>query len=190
MNIKLIDYKTGNISSVSSALAKLGLQSEVIESCEDVLPRDVLIFPGVGSFDVASTALRDGGFFNYDFLSNDNTVIGICLGLHLMCKGSQEGNLNGLGLFNERAIDFKGLRSPYVHLGWSKVESKIDELSGRHYFCHRYFVENSKLSKSSLIQEGLNISNVINHGKFWGIQSHPERSGKSGQKLLSWILRQ
>ena len=68
MNIKIIDYKTGNISSVSSALAKLGLQSEVIKSCEDLFPGDVVILPGIGSFDIASMALRDGGFFNYDFL--------------------------------------------------------------------------------------------------------------------------
>lgn len=188
MIIKVVDYRTGNISSVVSALEMLGVESTVVSSSDELSPKDFVILPGVGSFDTAAKNLEKGGFFEYDFSQHRNRVIGICLGYHLMCTGSEEGVLKGLGLFNTRVKDFKSRVEPILNLGWSNVESLDVSFSGKHYFCHRYFVEVDSFCLASVNRNGQMVSNVMNKGSFWGVQSHPERSGYAGLQLLERIL--
>lgn len=188
MNIKVINYKTGNISSVVSALGALGLSSEVVTDASSVEIGDVVVLPGVGSFNRAAENLINGGFYEYDFSARENKVIGICLGFHLMCMTSEEGDSSGLGLFNARVSDFRGRVNPPLNLGWSNVDSEIEAFTQSHYFCHRYYVEAQKGTKALIHRDGLVVSNVMNQGRYWGVQSHPERSGARGLRLLREML--
>ena len=188
MSIKVVNYKTGNISSVVSALDSLGMTSEVVSEASDIKAGDTILLPGVGSFDRASQTLRSGGFFDYDYVSGKNKVIGICLGFHLMCRGSEEGALPGLNLFDFNVLDFMNRAEPFLNLGWCKVISNALPCSGYHYFCHRYFVEAQSNTLAYVERNGLSVSNVVNLGNYWGIQSHPERSGVIGLRLLEMVI--
>ncbi len=189
MICKIINYQTGNINSVISALDNLGLKSIVISCANDLMVNDIVILPGVGSFDTAASNLRDGGFYEYDFIRNRNKVIGICLGFHLMCLDSEEGSLSGLGLLPVHVEDFKGCVEPTLHLGWSSVSSNVDAFRDKHYFCHRFYVTENDYTLASTNRIGNRVSNVVRKDNFWGIQSHPERSGTKGLLLLKEILQ-
>lgn len=189
MICKIINYKTGNIYSVISALDNLGLKSIVISCANDLNVNDTVILPGVGSFDTAASNLSNGGFYEHDFVGNRNKVIGICLGFHLMCLDSEEGNLSGLELLPVHVKDLKGCVEPTLHLGWSYVSSNVDAFRGKHYFCHRFYVGENDYSLAFTNRSGNSVSNVIRKDNFWGIQSHPERSGTKGLALLKEILQ-
>ena len=189
MNIKVINYQTGNISSVVSALGRLGMSSEIISEAARIEIGDTVLLPGVGSFDRAAQNLTLGGFCEYDYLAGKNKVIGICLGFHLMCRGSAEGGLPGLGLFDTTVLDFCNRVEPVLNLGWCEVASDVPSFTNQHYFCHRYFVPAQSNTVARIERDGLAISNVFNNGSYWGIQSHPERSGVNGLRLLKEVIQ-
>jgi glutamine amidotransferase len=188
MNIKVINYETGNISSVVSALDRLGMSSEIVSEAARIEVGDTVLLPGVGSFDRAAQNLRSGGFCEYDYLARKNKVIGICLGFHLMCRGSAEGELPGLGLFDTTVLDLCNRVEPVLNLGWCEVTSDVPSFTNYHYFCHRYFVPAQSNTVAQIERDGLAVSNVFNIGNYWGIQSHPERSGVSGLRLLEEVI--
>lgn len=188
MSVKVVNYKTGNISSVVSALHRLGINSEIISHANSIKQDDTILLPGVGSFDRAAQNLRIGGFYDYDYETRGNKVVGICLGFHLMCRSSEEGVLPGLGLFQTTVLDFKNQVEPSLNLGWHDVESSNPSFSNRHYFCHRYFVPAQLNTVAQIGRDGLGVSNIFNVGNFWGIQSHPERSGSNGLRLLEEVI--
>lgn len=128
MSIKVVNYKTGNISSVVSALDRLGMSSQVVSDASRIEVGDTVLLPGVGSFDRAAQNLRSGGFYGYDYEAGRNKVIGICLGFHLMCRGSEEGGLPGLGLFETTVLDFNKRVEPVLNLGWCDVSSDVPPL--------------------------------------------------------------
>lgn len=188
MNIKVVNYKTGNISSVVSALDTLGVKSTVVSDVSSINSGDTILFPGVGSFDRAAQNLRSGGFYDHNYEIEENKVIGICLGFHLMCQNSEEGKLPGLNLFKSKVLDLNNRVEPFLNLGWFKVDSNLPAFSNSHYFCHRYFVPSQLNTIAHIERSGHIISNVVNEGKYWGIQSHPERSGVAGLRLLEEVI--
>ena len=190
MTIKIVNYGTGNISSIVSCLSKLGFSTDVITNSKELKKSDTVIFPGVGSFDVAANFLKNNGFATYNFVGNNNKVIGICLGMHLMCRESKEGNISGLGIFDCSVLDFKPKSKPHVHLGWSDVTSTDASFQGKQYFCHRFYVERCQYTVATFKRSDIVVSNIIRSDNFWGIQSHPERSGQMGLDIFKRILQQ
>jgi glutamine amidotransferase len=195
--IVIIDYKTGNIGSLSNMLKKIGAEAIVSSNPSDIEKADKLILPGVGAFDVGMKNLKDSGLIPLleDRVLNKKTpILGICLGMQLLAEKSEEGSLNGLSWIKGEVKRFKfdnsDLKIP--HMGWNVVKPlKEDSLfSGmkdelRFYFVHSYhFVAKDKDSVLATTNYGYDFTSVVAQENIFGVQFHPEKSHKFGMRLL------
>lgn len=196
--IIVVDYGLGNINSICNMLSHLNIRTRISNCLEEIIEADKLILPGVGSFDAGMMSLRKSGLdisLSEAVLVRKKPVLGICLGMQLMTKRSEEGKEKGLGWFNASTEKFKftesvGLKIP--HMGWNRVISKaqsplfeglIDE--NRFYFVHSYHVvcEN----EANILAEccyGESFVCAIRQENIWGVQFHPEKSHRFGMRLL------
>lgn len=197
--IVVIDYGMGNLGSIANMLKYLGA-SAVISSDKEVIEKaDKLILPGVGHFDRAIQNIHKLDLFNliqYKALDQQTPIMGICLGMQLMCNASEEGIDKGLGLVDADVIKFnfkkeQNLKVP--HMGWNKVElAKSESLitngltqDARFYFVHSYFVtcnNNSDILTSS--HYGHKFVSSFEKNNIVGVQFHPEKSHKFGITLF------
>lgn len=189
MKVVIIKYNAGNIQSVLFALERIGVKALVTDNHEEIRNADRVIFPGVGE---ASSAMRYLKENNLDQLicSLTQPVLGICLGMQLMCSHSEENDTNCLGIFDQKVRKFKdtvGFKIPQI--GWNNINSLktplfngVDENSYM-YFVHGFFVESCKeaIAKTDYITE---YSSAIQKNNFYAVQFHPEKSGEAGQKIL------
>ena len=192
--ITIIDYDAGNIGSITNMLKKIGIQSQVSGCKTDLVNSDILILPGVGSFDYGMSRLRKKDLIGpilTHALEYKRPILGICLGLQLFCNGSEEGSSEGLNLINTTVKKFEdplnNFRIP--HMGWNYVKSEspvfanIDE--PRFYFVHSYYVPgNIKESIGSTTYCNMNFSSAIQKKNIFGYQFHPEKSNMNGFNLL------
>lgn len=195
--IVIVDYGLGNLGSIVNMLNKVGFNSQIIKDPQQLDTATQIILPGVGAFDSGMKHLEEFNWIeplNKKVLTDKIPTLGICLGMQLMTKSSEEGVLPGLGWVNASTKRFdvssKGLRVP--HLGWNvtNVRKKnallpMDHQERRFYFVHSYFVEleDSKdqlleTSYGSSFTSGFEVDNVI------GVQFHPEKSHRFGMELL------
>jgi glutamine amidotransferase len=191
---KIIDYKFGNIYSISNMLNELGLKSCIINSPDEIKDNDRIILPGVGSYDNAIISLKKLGFydlFKYQIFNKNLKLIGICLGMQLMCEGSTEGKKEGLGLIKGLCKKF----SNRTFIGWSRtsinnnfINKKIlknfnDE--ERYYFLHSYYLPvNDNYSFLNCSNNNIKFTAALNYKNIYGFQFHPERSHKFGMKIF------
>jgi glutamine amidotransferase len=191
---KIIDYKFGNIYSILNMLNELGLKSCIINSPDDIKDNDRIILPGVGSYDNAIISLKKLGFydlFKYQIFNKNLKLIGICLGMQLMCEGSTEGKKEGLGLIKGLCKKF----SNRTFIGWSRtsinnnfINKKIlknfnDE--ERYYFLHSYYLPvNDNYSFLNCSNNNIKFTAALNYKNIYGFQFHPERSHKFGMKIF------
>lgn len=189
--IVIIDYKAGNTTSVVNALRNLNQECIVTDDEKAILEADRVILPGVGSAGPAMDSLREKGL---DLIIPKLNVpfLGICLGLQLMCKFSEEDETNCLGIFENKVIKFPP-KDKVPHMGWNcHKEVKGDLFDGisaieDFYFVHSYYVE----SKSNEIARGdyiLDFSSALQKDNFFGVQFHPEKSAETGKRLLKNFL--
>ena len=183
MRIAVIDYGAGNVRSVELALNRLGANPVITNNPDEILNADRVIFPGVGHADAAKRALNG---FNLTHLipTLKQPVLGVCLGMQLMCLSSEEGNTEGLGIFNCVVKRFDpGLKIP--HMGWNTSES--DNGSANCYFVHSYY---APICDDTLetCDYGIEFSAALQRHNFLGVQYHPEKSGKAGEALLKRFL--
>jgi glutamine amidotransferase len=155
-----------------------------------------LMLPGVGAFDVAMNKIASSGLrrvLDHKALIEKIPVLGICLGMQLLTKGSEEGKLPGLGwidAYTKKFPSHEGIKVP--HMGWNSAmphsKSKLNEnLSEepRFYFVHSYYVETEKLENSMMrTKHGIEFDSGINHNNIYGVQFHPEKSHKFGMQLF------
>ncbi len=193
METVIIDYGAGNVFSVATALERLGVRS-VLTSDPDVIRRaERVIFPGVGQAGQAMERLVRTGL---DEVIPRLTVpvLGICLGMQLMCARSEEGQTEGLGIF---PLDVKkfggGVKVP--HMGWNNLtELKgplfkgLGEEAPRMYFVHSYYVPVSGFS-AAVCDYGFAFSAALEKDNFFGCQFHPEKSSAMGQAVLKNFLK-
>jgi imidazole glycerol-phosphate synthase subunit HisH len=190
--IALIDYNGGNTLSVQNALNRLGYKSIVTANIEEIQKADKVIFPGVGEASSAMKSLEDKGI-NECLQSLIQPVLGICLGMQLMCKSSEEGNTKGLGIFNTEVKRFpNSLKVP--HMGWNSLE-QVDSLLCKgiepnedFYFVHSYYAEQNEKS-TGLCNYILPFAAILEKDNFYGVQFHPEKSGKAGAQVLQNFLK-
>lgn len=204
MIVGIINYGVGNIGSIENMLLRIPVEYIIINSPEEIFKVDKLILPGVGKFDYGMSQLMEKNLVGSikDFaLVLKKPILGICLGAQLMLKGSEEGHLPGLGLFDGISSHFSKLVSKNAiripHMGWSNVElSKsikiLDniELPARFYFVHSYFMttNNKEDIMFTSIYGGKFISG-LNKSNIYAVQFHPEKSHKFGLKLLENFIK-
>ncbi len=197
MKVVIIKYNAGNIMSVDYALQRLGITATISDDFETIKSADKVIFPGVGE---ASTTMRYLKERSLDKLISGlrQPVLGICLGLQLMCRHSEEGNTDCIGIFDEEVYKFPSAlaqkRIKVPHMGWNH----IDELKGPllngdmdnrfTYFVHSFYAAPGK-DTIATCEYGVPFSAALNRGNFFATQFHPEKSGKPGIQILKNFLK-
>lgn len=184
----IIDYGSGNIFSLGSALERIGEEYSVTSEESVIMAADRLILPGVGE---ASHAMRIIKERKLDLILEKTIapVLGICIGMQLMCSFSEEGDTSCLGFFTPsvRRLHADGVKIP--HMGWNSVYnvkgSLFDGVNDGEcfYFVHSYAPEPSQ-SATALTEHGSLFSSSLESGRFFGTQFHPEKSGEAGERVL------
>ena len=195
MKIAIIKYNAGNIRSVLYALERIGHTAMVTDNADEIRNADKVIFPGVGEASTAMNYLKDR---NLDTLicSLTQPVLGICLGMQLMCKYSEENDTKCLGIFDENVKKFKvkseKLKVPQI--GWNSIYDLKTDLfnnvteNSYCYFVHGYYASNGEhtIATTDYVQP---YSSALRKNNFYGAQFHPEKSHKFGMKLLENFAR-
>ena len=191
--IAIIDYKCGNLGSVTNALKRLGAEYTVTSSKEEILKADKVILPGVGNAAQAMEKLREADLCS-TILELRKPVLGICVGMQIMCRHSQEGNVECLGIFDTKVKKFEpveGIKVP--HMGWntiSNLESKLfkDMNGGEYvYYVHSYYPELCPDTIATTVH-GKMFSGALKYENFYGTQFHPEKSGDTGERIIRNFL--
>lgn len=191
MRIALIDYGAGNVQSVKYAIKRLGFEPILTKDHDVIRDADKVIFPGVGAAKSAMEQLIDSGLDKL-IPSLKQPVLGICVGMQLMCNYSEEGDVECLGIIDAEVKKFReGLKIP--HMGWNNIsdfKSKIfDGLSEgqQFYFVHSFYVPENKYSVA-LTNYGIRFSAAIQKDNFYAVQFHTEKSGDAGEQILKQFL--
>lgn len=197
----IIDYGMGNIGSLVNMVERLGENTLIISDTSGVKNADKLILPGVGSFDNGIKRIKECGLWdllNRSVLIDKIPILCICLGMQLITKRSDEGNLEGLGWIDAEAIKFtfvdKSVKVP--HMGWNQVKFIKDSklLNGipgdpRFYFVHSYYVRcNSENDILGITNYHNDFVSVIEKGNIFATQFHPEKSHKYGLGLIKSFI--
>ncbi len=196
--IAIIDYNIGNISAVQNMLSRIGLQSHITSSVEDVERADRIILPGTGSFDASIKNLRASGLIpvlERKVLEQQTPLLGICVGAQMLGLGSEEGSEQGLGWLDMEVLrfpDIPDLRIP--HMGWNHVRSisfahiltREIAKDARFYFAHSYYMQ-PKNSSDILMSTtyGIEFSAGVSRDNISGVAFHPEKSHRFGKQLLT-----
>ena len=196
-NILILSYGVGNLMSIKRAIYNATqIEANVGNDHKSIENADGIILPGVGRFDAAMDFINSNGLnerIQEKALISYTPILGICLGMQLLCKSSEEGNKNGLGLVNGKSINWpknQNLKIPNIGWGSLKIERKNDLLEGvteedHFYYLHSYKCEMTEpevvVAKS---YHGGDFTSVIGKENIWGVQFHPEKSSKQGLTVI------
>lgn len=188
MNISIIKYNAGNIQSVLYALERIGYQATVTDNPEEIKRADKVIFPGVGE---ASSAMKYLNERNLDTLIKElkQPVLGICLGMQLMCRSSEEGNTPCLHIFDEEVKKFQSAEFKVPQIGWNNIfDLKTDlffniQENAYIYSVHSYYaaIGEHTIAKANYVQD---YSTALHKDNFYGVQFHPEKSAGVGEQII------
>jgi len=195
MKIAIIDYNAGNVQSVQFALKRLGVESFLTCQAEKIITADKVIFPGVGEASTTMQHLRKLGLDKVIPKLNQ-PVLGVCLGMQLLCEHSEENNTNCLGIIPQKVIRFQSTNSniKIPHMGWNTItelKSAIfsSELVDEYvYFVHSYYVEMGEYT-TAITDYVQPFSAALQKDNFYATQFHPERSGSVGAKILENFIK-
>ena len=187
MKVIIIDYGAGNIQSIQFAFQRLGIQAVLSNSVDEILSADKVIFPGVGEASQAMEMLKKSKLDRLiPTLKQD--VLGICLGMQLLCNHSEEGDTKGLGVFDVEVKRFtNAVKVP--HMGWNTIQNLQSDLlieipeNSYMYSVHSYYAAIGAQTIASSTYE-LEFSAALQSNNFYGVQFHPEKSSKDGAQLL------
>lgn len=192
MKVVIIDYGAGNIKSLQFAFNRIGAEAILSKDKQTILTADKIIFPGVGEASSAMIKLKESGLDRI-IPELKQPVLGICLGMQLLCQSTEEGNTNGLNIFQTKVKRFsKKVKVP--QMGWNtilKLNSPLFEgipEESYMYAVHSYYAEDCKEAISKTIYDRLYASG-LQHNNFYGVQFHPEKSSSNGELLLTNFLK-
>jgi imidazole glycerol-phosphate synthase subunit HisH len=187
--IAIIDYGAGNVASVANAVARLGSPFIITSEINELVKAEKIIFPGVGEASFAINRLHEKGLFSF-LKEIKKPLLGICLGMQLLCDHSEEGNVDGLGLFPINVVRFNDSETKVPHIGWNTVHYKPgnnlfkgikqDEFF---YFANSYYVP-VKESTTAVTENKIDFSASLENENYFGVQFHPEKSSASGLRVL------
>jgi len=190
--IAIVKYNAGNTCSVQNALLRLGYEAVITDDENLLRNADKVIFPGVGEASTAMSYLRERGL-DQVIISLKQPVLGICLGLQLMCKHSEEGDVNCLGIFDNKVKKFPDLEI-VPHMGWNNFTTvkgmlmKHIEAQNDVYYVHNYFADLS--DDTTAVCNYINpFSAVLEKDNFFATQFHPEKSADVGEQILKNFLK-
>ncbi|UII75915.1 imidazole glycerol phosphate synthase subunit HisH [Flagellimonas sp. HMM57] len=191
MKIVIIDYGAGNIQSIKFAVQRLGFTSHLTNDVEEIENADKVIFPGVGE---ASSAMKKLNASRLDKIipSLKQPVLGICLGMQLMCNASEEGNTKGLGIFDLDVVRFP-LSVKVPQIGWNQISDLKSDLfksipeKSHIYLVHSFYAPIGKETIATS-EYALPYSAALGKDNFYGTQFHPEKSSKVGAQILQNFL--
>lgn len=190
MKLVMIDYGVGNVQSIKFAFQRLGVEAVLSNEKETIRAADKIIFPGVGEASSAMKKLWESGLG--EMTPNlKQPVLGICLGMQLMCNSSEEGKTQGLGIFDTDVVKFNSsVKVPQI--GWNKIENLSSNLfnnlqSDYIYLVHSFYAPIAKETIATSTY-GLEYSAALKKDNFYGVQFHPEKSGKYGNQILQNFL--
>jgi glutamine amidotransferase len=191
MKLVIIDYGAGNIKSIQFAFKRLGIDAVLSNDISEITNADKIIFPGVGEASSAMRMLDESGLDKI-IPSLKQPVLGICLGMQLMCNYSAEGNTRGLGIFNVDVKKFSNtVKVP--QMGWNVVyDLKSDLFKGIKekefmYLVHSFYAEICEEAIATTDYE-IEYASALQKDNFYGVQFHPEKSGIEGSKILENFL--
>lgn len=204
--IVIVDFGMGNLRSVLRRVQKLGHSAILSSSPEELEKADKIILPGVGAFGSGMKNLKDRGLIpvlNQKVIKEGTPILGICLGMQLMTRWGEEGDVDGLGWINANCVKFKFednqggyLRVP--HMGWNTIKkeqgtpvlSKVPDES-RFYFVHSYYVKpNEDAEVMASTDYGVPFASAIHRENIYGTQFHPEKSHQAGANLIDSFIKQ
>ena len=194
--IALIDYDAGNICSVMNALDRLDVDYLLTSDSDQICSADKVIFPGVGHAGAAMSNLKDKGL-DQVIKTLKQPVLGICVGMQLLCTYSEEGDTTCLDIVPARVRRFsQDLDLKVPHMGWNEIQSKrtdhrlLEKISNNDfvYFVHSYYVEDNQYSIAAA-HYGLDICAAVHKENFYGIQFHAEKSGAVGEQILANFIK-
>jgi imidazole glycerol-phosphate synthase subunit HisH len=194
--ITIVDYGMGNLGSIQNMFKRIGVAAEVTGDAAALQRATKILLPGVGAFDSAMQRINASGLravLDHKALQERVPIMGICLGMQLLTRSSEEGSLPGLGWIpavTRRFPDLPGLKVP--HMGWNAVTAMRDDRltaglppESRYYFVHSYYVQADDASDTVLrTHYGVTFDAVITHRNLYGAQFHPEKSHRYGMAIL------
>jgi glutamine amidotransferase len=191
--IAIVKYNAGNVQSVQYALQRIGFESEVTNDVDCIQRADKVIFPGVGHAYAAMESLKESGLDKI-IVNLKQPVLGICLGMQLMCNYSEEGDTNCLGVFETGIKLFESAVLKVPQIGWNNIYDYRSVLfegledAAFVYSVHSYYASVSKdtVAKTNYI---LPYSSALQKDNFYGVQFHPEKSGSVGETILKNFIQ-
>lgn len=193
MNIAIVNYGAGNIQSVKFALQRLGYEAVLTDDAEVIKSADKVIFPGVGEAGSAMKMLVSTGLDKV-LPTLTQPVLGICLGMQLMCKHTEEGDTTGLGIFDVEVRKFDGaVKVPQI--GWNHITdlktALFSEVTDKEYvyLVHSYYAEQCGEAIATT-EYGIKYASALQKNNFYGVQFHPEKSSKTGEQILANFLKE
>lgn len=189
--IGIVNYGAGNIFSLTAALDRIGVSYGMVNSAADLDKYARIIIPGVGHAGAAMQKLIDSGLSSH-IASLKKPVLGICVGMQLLTSFSEEGDAALLNIFPLKTLHFdKRISDKVPHMGWNSISfpksaSLFEGIAENayFYFVHSYFIEYAAAFTIATCHYGLAFSAAVQRDNFYGVQFHPEKSGKDGERLL------
>ncbi|MEN8703587.1 MAG: imidazole glycerol phosphate synthase subunit HisH [Polaribacter sp.] len=191
MKLVIIDYGAGNIKSIQFAFKRLGVEAVLSNNIDEIKAADKVIFPGVGEASSAMKMLKESGLDTV-IPTLKQPVLGICLGMQLMCNSSEEGNTKGLGIFDVAIKKFSE-KVKVPQMGWNVIYNlqsglfkgvKENEFM---YLVHSFYAENCSEAIATTDYE-IEYASALKKDNFYGVQFHPEKSSKAGEQILKNFL--